>query len=190
MFLINILWRLFIWALPLLILTWFFFTAKITFEEFGLPGELVIAVLVFMLVASWITIPLVPRISINLGGGVIPIVAALFLLLQAPLKETGIATLIMIAVGLLWARMVPNKGVAISVLVPPLIAAVVAWTIASDQAAPVAFISGVFGVLIGADLLRIPWLLFRRAGAVSIGGAGVFDAIFLIGAAAALLAGL
>jgi len=189
MFLINILWRLFIWALPLLILTWFFFTAKVTFEEFGLPGELVIAVLVFMLVASRINIPLGLSISINLGGAIIPIVAALFLLLQVPLKETGIATLIMIGVGLLWARLV-GKGVAISVFAPPLIAAVVAWTLVGDQAAPVAFISGVFGVLIGADLLRIPWLLFRGAGALSIGGAGVFDAIFLIGAAAALLAGL
>jgi len=188
MFPFNILWRLFIWVLPLLILVWFFFTAKVTFEKYGLPDELVIAVFVFMLVASWVNIPLLPRISINLGGGIIPIAAALFLLLQAPLRETVIATGIMIGVGLLWARLVP-KGVAISVFAPPLIAAFIAWVLAGENAAPVAFISGVFGVLIGADLTRVPWLLFRGAGTLSIGGAGVFDAIFLIGIAAALLAG-
>jgi uncharacterized membrane protein len=188
MFLVHIFWRGFIWALPLLILVWFIYTAKVRFEDYGLPEELVIGIFGFMLAASWINIPLVARISINLGGGLIPIGAAFFLLLQAPLKETGIATAVMIGVGLFFGRVV-SKGVSISVLAPPLIAAAVAWFLAGEQAAPVAFISGVFGVLIGADLIRVPWLFLRGAGALSIGGAGVFDAIFLIGIAAALLAG-
>ncbi|MCH7552064.1 DUF1614 domain-containing protein, partial [Patescibacteria group bacterium] len=46
------------------------------------------------------------------------------------------------------------------------------------------------GVLIGADLLRLPKVMKGEVGIMSIGGAGVFDGIFLVGIVAALLAGL
>ena len=46
-------------------------------------------------------------------------------------------------------------------------------------------------MLFGADFLNIPRVLRQGEGAVlSIGGAGVFDGIFLIGVISALLAGL
>jgi uncharacterized membrane protein len=55
------------------------------------------------------------------------------------------------------------------------------------NAAPLAFASGVLGVLIGADLLRLPDI--RRMGIpiASIGGAGTFDGVFLTGIIAVLL---
>jgi uncharacterized membrane protein len=45
----------------------------------------------------------------------------------------------------------------------------------------VAFVAGVIGVLIGADLLNLPKLADIGARAASIGGAGTFDGIFLTG---------
>jgi uncharacterized membrane protein len=54
--------------------------------------------------------------------------------------------------------------------------------------APTAFISGVLGTLIGADILNLKRAQKISPGLISIGGAGVFDGIFLIGIVSALLA--
>ena len=73
------------------------------------------------------------------------------------------------------------------VWISPLISAGLAFLLARDNPAPVAYISGVVGTLIGADLLN--WPNFKKLGShlVSIGGAGVFDGIFLSGMVAALI---
>jgi len=59
----------------------------------------------------------------------------------------------------------------------------------SEFAAPCAFISGVLGTLIGADILNLKKVQ-KYGGFLSIGGAGVFDGIFLVGIVSALLAGV
>jgi uncharacterized membrane protein len=53
--------------------------------------------------------------------------------------------------------------------------------LAGEAAAPVAYICGVLGTLIGGDLLNLGKARKLGAGIVSIGGAGVFDGIFLVG---------
>jgi uncharacterized membrane protein len=73
-------------------------------------------------------------------------------------------------------------------LVPALIAAVLALLLAPDQAAPVAFVAGVAGPLIGADLLHLKDIEKSAVGIASIGGAGTFDGIVLSGIVAAYLA--
>ena len=72
--------------------------------------------------------------------------------------------------------------------IPPLISAGLALLLARENPAPAAYISGTIGTLIGADLLN--WPNFNKLGAhlISIGGAGVFDGIFLSGIVAALIA--
>jgi len=52
----------------------------------------------------------------------------------------------------------------------------------------VAYISGVLGVFIGADLLNLKQLSKVGRGVMSIGGAGVFDGIYLVGIIAVLIA--
>ncbi len=49
--------------------------------------------------------------------------------------------------------------------------------LAPDSAAPLAFVAGVMGPLIGADLLHLKDIEKVGAGMVSIGGAGTFDGI-------------
>ena len=56
------------------------------------------------------------------------------------------------------------------------------------HAAPLAYIAGSLGTLIGADLLNLPLITQMEAPVMSIGGAGTFDAIFLTGLLAGLLA--
>ena len=57
-----------------------------------------------------------------------------------------------------------------------------------EHAAHLAYISGVLGVLIGADMLRLNTIAALGTPVAAIGGAGTFDGIFLTGIIAALLA--
>lgn len=75
-------------------------------------------------------------------------------------------------------------------LVPALTTAVVALLLSRHCAAPLAYISGSLGTLIGADLLNLDKLQGLGAPVASIGGAGTFDGIFLTAIVAVLIAGL
>ena len=129
-------------------------------------------------------------IAINLGGAVIPTVFAFYLMPRAPWWPTLVATLVVILVARLLARPVPGVGIVMPAFVPPLVSAGLAFLLARSNPAPVAFISGTLGTLIGADLLN--WPSFKKLGAhlISIGGAGIFDGIFLSGVLAALIASI
>jgi uncharacterized membrane protein len=69
-----------------------------------------------------------------------------------------------------------------------LFAATSAMLLVPDQAPPVAFIAGVLGPLIGADLLHLRDVSKLATGIASIGGASTFDGIVLSGIVAAYLA--
>jgi uncharacterized membrane protein len=84
----------------------------------------------------------------------------------------------------------PVRGVGISVpiFIPPLVAALAAVVLSRRQAAPLAYIAGCLGTLIGADLLNLGSIQGLGAPIASIGGAGTFDGVFLTGIIAVLLA--
>jgi len=127
-------------------------------------------------------------IAVNLGGAVIPTLFSLYLLFfKAPFIPSLIATAVITFVSKKLARPVPGVGISMPAFIPPLIAAALALILAKENAAPVAFISGVLGTLIGADLLNLHYLDELGAQVLSIGGAGVFDGIFLVGVVAAFL---
>jgi uncharacterized membrane protein len=88
------------------------------------------------------------------------------------------------------ARPVPGLGIAEPIFVPPLITALVAIVLSRRYAAPLAYISGSLGTLIGADLLNLNKVQGLGAPIASIGGAGTFDGIFVTGLLALLYAGL
>lgn len=133
-------------------------------------------------------------LAVNLGGCLIPlglsVYEAGYLLANDPhlLGIVGLVSLVNIVVCYLLARPVPGLGIALPSLVPALVAAGLALLFAPDQAAPTAFIAGVAGPLIGADVLHLKDVEKIGAGAVSIGGAGTFDGIVLSGIVAAYLA--
>jgi uncharacterized membrane protein len=68
--------------------------------------------------------------------------------------------------------------------------AVVALLLSRRHAAPLAYVSGSLGTLIGADLLNLDKLQGLGAPIASIGGAGTFDGVFLVGIVAVLIAGI
>ncbi len=88
------------------------------------------------------------------------------------------------------ATPVHGIGIAVPVFVPVVATAILAFILSRDYAAPLAYIGGSMGTLIGADLLNLGRIGRIGAPVASIGGAGTFDGIFLTGILAVLLAGL
>ncbi len=130
-------------------------------------------------------------IAINVGGAVIPILTSAYLVVKNRLWVQGALATAGLSLVCYWlARPVPGLGVAIPLFVPVIAAAIVALLLSRSHAAPLAYIGGSLGTLVGADLLNLGRISGLGAPVASIGGAGTFDAIFLTGLLAVLLAGL
>jgi uncharacterized membrane protein len=85
---------------------------------------------------------------------------------------------------------VHGVGIAEPMFVPPIATAIIAIIISRDYAAPLAYIAGSMGTMIGADLWNLDKVQGLGAPVASIGGAGTFDGIFLTGILAVLLASI
>ena len=130
-------------------------------------------------------------IAVNVGGGVIPALMSLYLLVKNRLWVPGLAATACVGGAChALADPVPGVGIALPIIVPSLTTAVIALLLSYRQAAPLAYISGSLGVLIGADLLNLDKLQGLGAPIASIGGAGTFDGIFLVGILAVLIASI
>jgi uncharacterized membrane protein len=130
-------------------------------------------------------------LAVNVGGAVIPALMSAYLVLryQLWLKAT-IATAAIAFVIHAMATPVPGIGIAVPVFVPVVSTAILAFILSRDYAAPLAYIGGSMGTLVGADLLNLDKINDLGAPIASIGGAGTFDGIFLTGILAVLLAGI
>ncbi len=201
---------LFIFSLPILL---FFFQIHIAgraLNKLGISRNMAVFIIFLSLIGSAINIPLAehkinsnesfvcpynylafPKLSdkqiiaINVGGAVIPLLICLYLLPKAPLLRTIVATIISSFIVYKLAYPVPMVGVAVPVFIPPVVAAGLALLLSPRNPTPLAYISGVLGVLIGADLMNFGCL--TTPGVMSIGGAGVYDGIFMVGIISALL---
>jgi uncharacterized membrane protein len=130
-------------------------------------------------------------LAINVGGAVIPILLSLHLMAKNRLYVPALfGTAIVAAVCHSLAQPVPGLGIAEPIFVPVLVTAVTALLLSRRFAAALAYISGSLGTLIGADLLNLDKVQGLGAPVASIGGAGTFDGIFVIGLLAVVYAGL
>ena len=146
-------------------------------------------------------------VAVNLGGCVIPVLLAIWLsrYIFAGGQTPTLAMIFGMALNILicnrTSRLVPGMGIVIPFFIPPLVAVcstILGFGILAPMAgevgrdfealrAPVAFVIGISGPLIGADLLH--WNDFKKleAPTISIGGAGTWDGIVLSGLIAALV---
>ena len=133
-------------------------------------------------------------IAVNVGGCLIPVGLAIYetahLLTEGwrPVSGLLLATFITTVTCYRLARPVEGIGITMPGLFPPLLAALSALLLVPDHAPPIAFVAGVLGPLIGADLLHLRDIEKIATGIASIGGAGTFDGIVLSGIVAAYLA--
>jgi uncharacterized membrane protein len=125
-------------------------------------------------------------ITVNVGGALF----SLYLFAHTPLGVVrSVASIMLVAlVASRFSRPIPRMGIGMPILIAPLTAALVATLIDPAQRAPLAYISGTLGVLIGADLMRLKDILKLGSPVASIGGAGTLDGVFLTGIIAVLLA--
>ena len=129
-------------------------------------------------------------VAVNFGGAVVPSLVSFYLLWRLP--STIIYALVGVTVVALVTHVVarPVKGVGITtpILISPIVAAVLAYVLPSGAPRVIAYVSGVLGTLIGADLSNLRAIPELGAPVASIGGAGTFDGVFLSGIIAVLLA--
>jgi uncharacterized membrane protein len=128
-------------------------------------------------------------IAVNVGGALIPTVLSIYLMLKNRLiLQSLIAVTVVTVVVYQLARPVPGVGIALTPIIPPLLAAGVALLLSRKAAPALAYVAGSLGTLIGADLLNLGIVADLQAPVLSIGGAGTFDGVFLTGILAVLLA--
>ena len=133
-------------------------------------------------------------IAVNVGGCLIPVALAIYetahlaMAGRQPLLGLVGAVVINTGVGYWMAKPVEGIGITMPGLFPAIVASMSALLLVPDQAPPVAFVAGVLGPLIGADLLHLRDIEKIATGIASIGGAGTFDGIVLSGIVAAYLA--
>ncbi|HEY0635737.1 MAG TPA: DUF1614 domain-containing protein [Gammaproteobacteria bacterium] len=128
-------------------------------------------------------------IALNVGGALIPLCFSLYLLLNNPLPfgDVLLGIGLVAIIGRLFSRPIQGLGIGIPILIAPLAAALAALLINPMQSAPLAYISGTLGVVIGADLLRLKAIRQLGVPLAAIGGAGTFDGVFITGIVAVLL---
>lgn len=129
-------------------------------------------------------------IAVNAGGCLIPLGFSLYLFNyhSLPLLDVSLTVATVAAVSYAASRPIHGIGIGMPIFVAPLAAAMCAILVNQELSAPLAYIGGTLGVLIGADLLRLKDIRTMGTPLASIGGAGTFDGIFITGMVAVLLA--
>lgn len=119
----------------------------------------------------------------------IPTFVSLYLLWKTPASTLSalIGVAIVAIVTHAVARPVRGVGITTPIFIPPLVAVLSAFLLPSSSPKVIAYVSGVLGTLIGADLSHLNAIPKLGAPVASIGGAGTFDGVFLTGIIAVLL---
>lgn len=137
-------------------------------------------------------------ISVNLGGGIIPVGIAIYLMYQAVLL-TGTAfgvpvvlsAFVVMIITFFATREVAGVGIRVPFLLPSLTALLVGVLFAGGTgltAAVTALAGGTLGTLAGGNLARLGHIRDLDVPEVSIGGFGTFGAVFLCCVLPALIA--
>ena len=128
-------------------------------------------------------------ISLNLGGAVIPVLVSVYLLYRAVgllgtaiLGPIGIGIVIVAGIAYFATRSVPGYGIKAPLFIPGLAALLCGLLLTGGTgllAGVTAFVAGTAGTLLGAGIAWLPRVKELEAPQVSIGGSGMFGAIFL-----------
>jgi uncharacterized membrane protein len=141
------------------------------------------------------------NIGLNIGGALIPILLSVYLTVKKKISllKIVVGTTAVAIVTYLVTFPDPQKGIVSPFpfwLLPAVVAGFISAVISYKnyrKASPLAYISGVLGVLIGADVLHLwEFLSYPTPGIETavVGGASVFDMIFITGILAVIVDGL
>jgi len=129
-------------------------------------------------------------IAVNVGGCLIPFGFSLYLLANTAigLFHALLGIGLVSVVSFISSRPIQGLGIGMPIFIAPFSAALAALLIDPEHSAPLAYVAGTLGVIIGADLLRLKDIRHMGTPIASIGGAGTFDGIFITVIVAVLLA--
>ena len=129
-------------------------------------------------------------LAINVGGALIPVCMSVYLMVHNQLYSLSLWGIAVVALAChLLATPVPGLGIAEPIFVPCVVTTVMALTLSRRHSGALAYICGSLGTLIGADLTNLDKIRGLGAPVASIGGAGTFDGIFVIGLLSVVYAG-
>jgi uncharacterized membrane protein len=170
-------------------------------DRLRLTDKGALLVLGALLIGSFVDIPIskgLIKITLNIGGALVPIALAIYLLLKAGTRKEWVralvATLITAAVVFFLGSIImqgdpSDRFTMIDPLyIYPIVGGLTAYLLGRSRRA--AFIAATLGVL-SQDIIHFFWLWGQGiAGNVHLGGGGMFDSIVLAGLIAILLAEL
>ncbi len=139
-------------------------------------------------------IPLTENVSINIGGGILPILLIGYLLYRADtVKEKGraVAALLIATVAVYGATKIVPVEPTYSVFMDPMyifasLAGIIGYLAGRSRRS--AFIAGAGSMVLTDIISRVEVALIGGRGTLVIGGAGAFDAIIIAGILAVFLA--
>lgn len=177
----------------------FFGIAQRVLDRLHLSDKAAIIFIIAIILGSFVDIPISssPKVVLNLGGGVIPIILAIYVLSRAGTRKEWIralvATLVTSAAIYLAARyLFFNAGHTDQDIIDPqyvfaLLGGLVAYI--AGRSRRTAFVAGVLGFLVYNLFTLFVNVYYRNiTSTISIGGAGIFDTMITSGIIAVLLA--
>lgn len=141
-------------------------------------------------------------VGINTGGALIPILISIYLIFKRniPLFKVFVGIFVVTIITFFVTKPVPNQGIVSSFpywLLPGVIACISSVILLRKdfvKGAPLAYALGTIGVLIGADFLHLYELLSyeptKLGTMATIGGAVLFDLIFITGILSVIIYGV
>ena len=180
-------------------------TIRSVLEMIGLTGGEASTIILITLLLGWISIPLFPYggwwVGISLGGALIPVLICARLIWDRRVGAAEAAIGIIIVAYVTYFITRAEEGVGIVADLQWAFAPAVAAGLYSlstfwmdvSKAAPLAYVSGVLGTLVGADVFHLAEILSydppdEGFALLSIGGANIFDMVYLTGIVAVVVA--
>lgn len=164
-------------------------------RKFWLGNRTCLALILLVLIpASYFTVPLTTHVQLNLAAAVMILVACgLFIRYHDAQWSMFFLTIIGVWIANHLSTYNPQRGVYVDYLTIAFLLALLAVIFNPARAAVIAYVGATFGVLLGADFLRViePHSirsLFSIQSTLIIGGAGLSDAVVATGAVAAIFA--
>lgn len=185
-------------AIILLLIYGYIWSIRKVYASLGLDSSMVSLILLGILIFGWIPIPLFPYggwiVGISVGGALIPLIVSIHLIRKRMIDpaEGFIGVVIVSFITYVLTRVEPGVGIVADIqfaFLPAISAALYSVSIFWQEAkrtAPLAFVSGTLGSVIGADVFRLSEILSTSpspggADFLVIGGGVVYDMVFLSG---------
>lgn len=165
----------------------YFGLAQRALDRLRLSDRAALLFLVAMIIGGFLPdIPLFGGVSINLGGGVVPIVLVIYLWSKAERPEVGrsVAAMLITAVVVFVAvKLLPVQPTQNVFLDPLYIIAIIAGLVAyaTGRSRRSSFIAGSMAIVLNDIAGQIQNAMAGVRSTVAIGGAGVFDAVVISG---------